>query len=135
MQHLLQDSVQPPPVSPSHFGLQQRSQRSFPGSEEQQQPQLARQGTHEQPNLPGNADGAQHPRGSRPARGLKRSFSMSLMGLLFSYMFVFLIIDTDRPSHPDQGKLLQASNAVSVVDTLSLCSRHRVCVVDTEFLL
>ncbi len=40
---------------------------------------------------------------------------MSLMGLMFSYMFVFLIIDKDGPRHPDQGKL-QASSAVSVVD-------------------
>lgn len=32
---------------------------------------------------------------------------MSLMGLLLSYMIVFLIIDTDRASHPNQGKPVQ----------------------------
>lgn len=52
---------------------------------------------------------------------------MSLMGLLLSYMIVFLIIDTDRASHPNQGKPVQASNAVSVVDTSRLCSRNRLC--------
>jgi len=61
-------------------------------------------------------DQAPAPRQPAQARGLKRPFSMSLLGLLLSFMFVFLIMDKDRlephETH-DLGKP-QASTGVSL---------------------
>ena len=104
MQDLLQDSMQPTPVSNPHYGLQRRSWRSSPVSEEPQ-PQSVPQSDSVQ------LDQAR----ARPpqARGLKRPFSTSLLGVLLSFMFGVLIMDTDRLVSHDQGKP-QASTAVSL---------------------
>ena len=49
----------------------------------------------------------QAPVSRRPAqaRGFKRSFSMSLLGVLLSFMFVFLIMDTDHLAPHHRGNL------------------------------
>ena len=122
MQDVLQDSMQPPAVSYPHHGLQRRSWRGSPVSEEQQQPPSVPQSSSVQPDQ-AHAEHqahkehqAQAPRRPAQARGLKRPFSMSPLGLLLSFMFVFLIMDTDRlkpHQHHDLGKP-QASTAVSL---------------------
>ncbi len=111
MQDLLQDSMQLPAVSHPHYGLQQRSWRSSPVSEEQQQPQSVPQSKCVQLDQAHAEAHAQAPRRPAQARGLKRSLSMSLLGLLLCFMFGVLVMDTDHLASHDQGKL-QVSTAV-----------------------
>ena len=128
MQDLLQDSMQPPAVSylrvqyckrvsplseeqqqrclmssPSSVEPQQRSQRRSPVSEEQQQPQPVPQSDSVQLDQAHAKDQAPVPRRPAQARGFKRSFSISLLGVLLSFMFVFFIMDTDHLAPHDQG--------------------------------
>ena len=105
MQDLLQDSTQPPAVSYPHPGLQRRFWRRSPVSEQQQQPQSVPQSNSVQLDQAHAEDQAPATRRAAQARGLKRPFSMSLLGLLLSFMFGVLIMDTDRLAPHDQGKL------------------------------
>ena len=113
MQDLLQDSMQLPAVSYPRSGLQQRSQRSSPVGEEHQQPQPVPQSDFVQLDQAHAEHQAQAPRRPAQARGLKRSFSMSLLGVLLSFMFGVLVMDTTPLTSHDQGKP-QASTAVSL---------------------
>ncbi len=105
MQDLLQDSMQPPAVSHPRSGLQQQSWRSSPVSEEQQQPQSVSQSDSVQLDQARAQDQAQAPTRPPQARGLKRPFSMSLYGLLLSFMFGVLVMDTTPLTSHDQDKL------------------------------
>jgi len=105
MQDLLQDSTQPPAVSYPHSGLQRRSWRNCPVSEEQQQPQSVPHSNPMQLHQAHAEDQAQAPRRPAQARRLKRSFSMSLYGLLLSFMFGVLVMDTIHLTSHDQDKL------------------------------
>ncbi|DBB17346.1 TPA: hypothetical protein ACH3X3_014387 [Trebouxia sp. C0006] len=104
-QDVLQDSTQPPAVSYPHSGLQRRSWRNCPVSEEQQQPPSVPQSNSVQLDQAHTQDQAPASRRPPQARGLKRSFSMSLYGLLLSFMFGVLVMDTIHLTSHDQDKL------------------------------
>ncbi len=89
--------------SPFSEEQQQRSQRRSPVSEEQQQPQPVPQSDSVQLDQAHAKDQAPVPRRPAQARGFKRSFSISLLGVLLSFMFVFFIMDTDHLAPHDQG--------------------------------